>query len=123
MKQRYSYSDLEALRGFLDLPTSPKARSNPSEVVFVSIDFENGSGITSHPESKNVSCQAGISILDSKDITSFGHDATQTTHSLASCHSLSSRWFIDRRFLFGQIEFIDSLTYDAPLNNSSIEAA
>jgi hypothetical protein len=107
MKQS-ELSDLEALRSFLGLPTYLRTPSNLSDqdngVVFISIDIENAKGVTSKSQSSR--CQAGISILDSEDITTFAHEATLTTHNLATSQSPSSRKFIDRKFLFGKTHYI-----------------
>ena len=97
----------------MDLPTighaSAIAPDQNSDIIFVCIDFENGKQIRSHASSGSMGrkkkAQAGVSIFDTSP-----QDALRT-YNIGFGGSPSDKRLIDRRFLFGETNWIPGLAY------------
>ncbi|KAH8819950.1 hypothetical protein F5884DRAFT_849235 [Xylogone sp. PMI_703] len=109
---------LQFLQEALGLPTikhTPTLASNQSlDIIFVCIDFEGGTQITSHAKSgsmgKQKRAQAGISIFDTRILSSTLPQETLRTYNIGLGGSPSFKRRIDRRFLFGETTWIPQLS-------------
>jgi len=91
---------------------STETRIDPLDVVLVSIDFENGRWIKSCAVTGALGdkqCQAGISIFDTKTLSSPSalQEGTLKTFNIGvGKHSPSSKGRFNHRFLFGEMRFL-----------------
>ena len=103
----------------MDLPTighaSAIAPDQNSDIIFVCIDFENGKQIRSHASSGSMGrkkkAQAGVSIFDTRILSAASpspQDALRT-YNIGFGGSPSDKRLIDRRFLFGETNWIPGL--------------
>ncbi|TVY83911.1 hypothetical protein LSUE1_G001009 [Lachnellula suecica] len=105
----------QLLQGSLGLPltsdTSVEVPCQYPDAILVSIDFENGDKIEQCMKSgnmeKKLKIQAGVSILDTRDLSSSSSPPQETlkTYNIVLGHS-SYKKHSERKFLFGKTEWL-----------------
>jgi hypothetical protein len=83
------------------------------DIIFVCIDFENGNQIQSHFKSgsmgRHKKAQAGVSIFDTRILSSPSTQEALKTYNIGLGGSPSDKKRIDRRFIFGETNWIGLL--------------